>query len=95
MNKEDFDNLLDGTENCYRPFDDDGNPTDVDLYVGPWTKYTAPEVAERLCAGCHVVEQCLIYALENNEKDFIWGGHSPEQRKEMRKNGTNTRGTAE
>lgn len=91
MNKDEFDKLLDGTENCFTGFDAEGRPNDVDKWVGAWTKHTSPEVAERLCAGCHVVDQCLAYALENNEKDFIWGGTSPEMRKEMRKNGTTRR----
>jgi len=37
--------------------------------------------AKSICRGCRVDEQCLDYALENNELHGIWGGHSqPELR---------------
>jgi WhiB family redox-sensing transcriptional regulator len=36
--------------------------------------------AKKFCASCPVVEECLQYALENNEKHGIWGGLSRSQR---------------
>jgi Transcription factor WhiB. len=74
---------LNGTEPCKLPYDSEGNPNDPDKWVGSWVNSTTPEVAEELCFGCHVKDLCLKAALENNEKDFIWGGTTPEQRKEM------------
>lgn len=41
--------------------------------------------AKRLCLTCSVSEQCLQYALRNNEDAGIWGGTSPQERKEMRR----------
>lgn len=34
-----------------------------------------------VCAGCDVREQCLAYALENNERFGIWGGKSERERR--------------
>lgn len=41
--------------------------------------------AMRVCARCDVVAQCLEYALRNNETRGIWGGKSPQQRRQMRR----------
>jgi hypothetical protein len=80
---EEFRWMLDETEPCALPYDDEGRPNDPEKWTGNWTNSTSPEVAQELCAGCHVLEQCLAYALMNEERDFIWGGTTPEQRKEM------------
>jgi WhiB family transcriptional regulator, redox-sensing transcriptional regulator len=37
--------------------------------------------AIKVCRRCPVAEECLDYALENNERHGIWGGLSPNQRK--------------
>ena len=37
-------------------------------------------LAKAACAKCVVREECLSYALENNERSYIWGGHTPEER---------------
>lgn len=45
----------------------------------------------RFCNGtddgvvCPIREQCLIFALTNNEKTGVWGGASPATRKAIRK----------
>lgn len=65
----------------------------------PWMEFAAcrqvdaelwfPEVgssataAKRICQQCPVLEQCLAYALENQEKG-IWGGTSEKQRQKLR-----------
>jgi WhiB family redox-sensing transcriptional regulator len=36
--------------------------------------------AKRICGGCRVSEDCLLYSLENKFKDGIWGGLSPTER---------------
>ena len=74
-----------GQEPCRSAFDQEGNKNDVDKWVGNWTNSTEPEVAEALCEGCNIREVCLQYALDNEEKDFIWGGTTPAQRKEILK----------
>jgi len=40
--------------------------------------------ARRICRGCDVREECLEYALENDERFGIWGGMSERQRRPMR-----------
>lgn len=37
--------------------------------------------AEKLCAPCAVKDECLRFALDNNEWQGIWGGTSGRQRR--------------
>jgi WhiB family redox-sensing transcriptional regulator len=37
-----------------------------------------------ICAACAVRVDCLAWALENNEKEGIWGGVSPRKRQRIR-----------
>jgi hypothetical protein len=89
---DEFQSLLDNTEPCAVDLDADGQPNDPDKWVGSWAESTDPEVADALCAGCHVKEQCLAYALAANERHHIWGGTTGTQRKEtlreQKKNGS-------
>lgn len=39
--------------------------------------------ARRFCASCPVIKDCLIYALQNDERFGIWGGFTAEERKRM------------
>lgn len=41
--------------------------------------------AKLVCRRCPVREQCLAFALENNEPHGVWGGMTPDQRKTLRK----------
>lgn len=41
--------------------------------------------ARQLCARCSVREQCLGYALSNNERFGIWGGLDPTERDVLRR----------
>jgi WhiB family redox-sensing transcriptional regulator len=34
-----------------------------------------------ICARCTVSEQCLQFALDNNELEGVWGGQTPKERK--------------
>lgn len=43
------------------------------------------QTAKTVCAGCIVREECLEYALANNEKFGLWGGKSDRERRRMRK----------
>lgn len=40
--------------------------------------------AKRVCKGCPVVEQCLEYALANDERFGIWGGLSERERRKLK-----------
>lgn len=39
--------------------------------------------AKRICAGCDVREQCLQWALDNEERFGVWGGHSERERRRI------------
>jgi WhiB family transcriptional regulator, redox-sensing transcriptional regulator len=41
--------------------------------------------AMRICAGCTVRQQCLDFAMRSGEKDGIWGGTTPEERRRLRR----------
>ena len=41
--------------------------------------------AKRICDTCEVRQQCLEYALENDERFGIWGGLSERERRKLRK----------
>lgn len=49
-------------------------------------------MAKRICDDCPVKQQCLDWALENNERYGIWGGATPRERRGMRKPSTHTEG---
>lgn len=41
--------------------------------------------AKKICASCEVRQQCLDYALANDERFGIWGGLSERERRKLRK----------
>ena len=41
--------------------------------------------AKQICALCPVSEQCLQWALDHGERDGIYGGKTPNERKRLRK----------
>ena len=41
--------------------------------------------AKKICASCEVRNQCLEYALQNDERFGIWGGLSERERRKLRK----------
>lgn len=43
------------------------------------------EKAKAVCGVCPVVEDCLQYALETNQRSGIWGGTSEKERKSLRR----------
>ncbi|MEV0584052.1 WhiB family transcriptional regulator [Nonomuraea sp. NPDC050310] len=47
----------------------------------------SPEVEQAVafCRWCPVRAQCLAFALDNNEKDGIWGGLTPKERRRERR----------
>jgi len=44
--------------------------------------------AKKVCATCEVKEECLEYALANDERFGIWGGLSERERRKLRKSRT-------
>jgi len=45
----------------------------------------ANKMAKEFCGRCPIQQQCLTYAVENNELYGIWGGMAPRARRNLRK----------
>jgi WhiB family redox-sensing transcriptional regulator len=43
------------------------------------------ELAKAVCTSCPVREACLEFALRTAQDDGIWGGHTEEERRSMRR----------
>ncbi len=41
--------------------------------------------AKRICTGCEVRDECLEYALANDERFGIWGGLSERERRRLKR----------
>tara|TARA_Y100000361_G_scaffold152765_1_gene172992 strand:+ start:150 stop:443 length:294 start_codon:yes stop_codon:yes gene_type:complete len=41
--------------------------------------------AKAICSGCSIREQCLDYAMRNQELYGIWGGYTTSERSVLRK----------
>ena len=41
--------------------------------------------AKQVCAGCEVRDECLEYALRNDERFGIWGGLSERERRALKR----------
>ncbi|EXF24368.1 transcription factor WhiB [Nesterenkonia sp. AN1] len=41
--------------------------------------------AKKVCGACNVKQECLEYALGNDERFGIWGGLSERERRKLRK----------
>lgn len=41
--------------------------------------------AKRICTQCTVRDECLSYALENDERFGIWGGLSERERRRLKR----------
>lgn len=54
----------------------------ADKYTGNWasSNNVSKETAEKLCAGCPLLEMCRDYAMEAQEPYGIWGGTRPKDR---------------
>lgn len=51
-------------------------------------------IAKEVCQGCVVRQECLDYAVKNNEDHGVWGGLSERERRSIRKRSTATRITS-
>ncbi|MGP4003999.1 WhiB family transcriptional regulator [Streptomyces sp. 8N706] len=52
------------------------------------------EEAKVVCGRCPVMEQCLQWALENNEHSGVWGGLSEDERRAMKRRAARKRAGA-
>lgn len=56
---------------------------DADLFFPDRGESIVDVVA--VCETCPVAEQCLAFAVENNEKHGVWGGRSERSRRVLRR----------
>jgi WhiB family transcriptional regulator, redox-sensing transcriptional regulator len=41
--------------------------------------------ARAVCSSCPVLDDCLAFAIETNQPDGIWGGHTAKERTRLRR----------
>lgn len=41
--------------------------------------------AKAVCSTCPVADECLTWAIETNQSEGIWGGHTPKERRALRR----------
>lgn len=41
--------------------------------------------AKAVCASCPVASECLTWAVETNQSEGIWGGHTSKERRAIRR----------
>lgn len=58
--------------------------SDPDLMFPTRGDFIGMQAAKAVCAECVVKDECLDYALKNNEKFGIWGGESERARRKMK-----------
>jgi len=70
-------NPFDGTQLCI----------DVDTNIFFPEQYEPEDVAQakNICSGCWMQEPCLEFALRTNEKEGVWGGTTPADRRRIRR----------
>ena len=56
-----------------------------DLFFGGRWDSRSHAAAKRACAGCKVRDECLAYALDNEERFGVWGALSERQRRALRR----------
>jgi WhiB family redox-sensing transcriptional regulator len=59
--------------------------TDPDLFWPDKGDRHGADKAKRICASCPVVQQCLEFAIVNEEREGVWGNTTPEQRSRIRR----------
>jgi len=42
-------------------------------------------IAQMICASCVVQDQCLLFALDTNERYGVWGMHTQADRRELKR----------
>ncbi|WP_432093991.1 WhiB family transcriptional regulator [Streptomyces sp. bgisy100] len=52
------------------------------------------EEAKAVCARCPVTDQCLEWALENNQDSGVWGGLEENERRALRRRNARARNRA-
>lgn len=66
---------------------DDANcrDTDSEAFFPEGTGSTADRMVFEICERCPVRRECLDYAIEHHERDGVWGGMTPNDRRKYAK----------
>jgi WhiB family redox-sensing transcriptional regulator len=56
-----------------------------DLWFPEGSLHEVNAEARRICQRCPVIDECLAYALANNEDHGIWGGLAANERKLLKR----------
>jgi len=54
-----------------------------DLFFADGTNLVDTKLAKAVCKDCHVIDQCLEYALQNRMEFGVWGGLTDKERKAL------------
>lgn len=74
-----------GSPNCRKPL-----PVSVEVFFPDQNKPNTnaiSTVAKAVCKGCPYLEECLAWALVNDEPG-VWGGTTASERRSMRRRAT-------
>ena len=41
--------------------------------------------AKAICATCPVADECLSWAIDTNQTEGVWGGHTAQERRALRR----------
>lgn len=69
------------------PFDGTQLCVDYDVNLFFPEEYEPEDVkqAKAICGSCWMQAKCLSFALETNEKEGVWGGTTPNERRSIRR----------
>ncbi len=59
--------------------------TDPDLFFPDGENVEGIGRAKAVCATCPVRAECLAFAVELNQSEGVWGGHTPAERRRLRR----------
>lgn len=52
------------------------------------------EEAKAVCRGCLVIDVCLKWAIESDQEFGVWGGHSEDERRAIKRRNNRARRTS-
>lgn len=71
-------NPFDGTQLC--------TTVDPELFFPEnYSDLDAVKAAKDICNACWIQKDCLSFAIQQKEREGIWGGTTPSERKKLRR----------
>jgi len=78
-------NMIDLTVTPWREAASCASLTDEVSFFPDAEDIAAISRAKAVCATCPVASECLSWAIETNQGEGIWGGHTPKERRAIRR----------